>query len=115
MSKSPDNNDIVILELDRPRELKLSHKVLKRFCAATNTRLSDIEAAVDDYDNMTALIYYMLLADDPDLTPEKLDDLLDDVPIGIVLKKGAEAIAKGFGDPEKTEGKGSDGDPLEAK
>lgn len=103
MNQTPDNNDTVIIQLDRPRELKLSHKVLKRFCAATGTKLSDIEETVDDYDNMTALIYYMLLADDPDLKPEQLDDLLDAVPIGTILKKGAEAIAKGFGDPEKTE------------
>jgi len=115
MNKSPDNNDIVILELDRPRELKLSHKVLKRFCAATGSRLSDIDNTVDDYDNMTMLIYYMLLADDPDLTPEKLDDLLDDVPIGIVLKKGAEAIKKGFGEPEKAESQDNAEDPLAAK
>ena len=79
---NPENNDTVILELDRPRELRLTHKVMKRFCAATGTRLSDIETTVDDYDNMTQLIYEMLL---------------DRVPIGTILKKGAEAVKAGFG------------------
>ena len=32
---NPENNDTVILELDRPRELRLTHKVMKRFCANT--------------------------------------------------------------------------------
>ena len=69
---NPENNDTVILELDRPRELRLTHKVMKRFCTATGTRLSDIETTVDDYDNMTR-------------------------PIGTILKKGAEAVKAGFG------------------
>ena len=70
---------------------------MKRFCAATGTRLSDIETTVDDYDNMTRLVYEMLRADDPALTPEQCDDLLDRVPIGAILKKGAEAVKAGFG------------------
>lgn len=94
---NPENNDTVILELDRPRELRLTHKVMKRFCAATGTRLSDIETTVDDYDNMTRLIFEMLRAEDPALTQEQCDDLLDRVPIGTILKKGAEAVKAGFG------------------
>ena len=31
----PDENDTVIIELDRPRELKLGHKAMKRFSALT--------------------------------------------------------------------------------
>ncbi len=92
-----ENNDTVILELDRPRELRLTHRVMKRFCAVTGTKLSDIETTVDDYDNMTRLIYEMLRADDPALTQEQCDELLDRVPIGTILKKGAEAVAAGFG------------------
>lgn len=92
-----ENNDTVILELDRPRELRLTHRVMKRFCAATGTKLSDIETTVDDYANMTLLIYEMLRADDPALTQEQCDDLLDTIPVGTILKKGAEAVAAGFG------------------
>ena len=92
-----ENNDTVILELDRPRELRLTHKVMKRFCAATGTRLSDIETTVDDYDNMTRLIFEMLRAEDPALTQEQCDDLLDTIPVGTILKKGAEAVSASFG------------------
>ena len=99
-----DKNDIVILELDRPRELKFTHKVMKRYCAATGTKMTEIQEAVDDYENMTRLLYEMLRVDDPELTPEQCDDLLDLVPIGVILQKGAEAIAAGFGEMEEQEG-----------
>lgn len=107
-----ENNDIVILELDRPRELKLTHRVLKYFCAKTGLKMSQIEEAVDDYDNMTTLIYVMLLADDPELTPDKCDDLLDMVPIGTVIKACAKAIKVGFGavDEKKEDGEDASGD-----
>lgn len=104
MNKDNDKNDIVMIELDRPRELKFTHKVMKRFCAATGTKMSEIQDAVEDYDNMTRLIYEMLRREDPDLTQEQCDDLLDTVSIGLILQKGAEAIAAGFGEMEGIEG-----------
>lgn len=107
-----ENNDIVIIELDRPRTLKFTHKVMKRFCAATGAKMSDIQETVEDYNNMTLLIYEMLRAEDPELTPEQCDDLLDMVPIGTVLQKGAQAIAAGFGD-QKVGMNGDTGAPEE--
>lgn len=104
MSRANENNDIVIIELDRPRELKFTHKVMKRYCAATGAKMSDIQDSVEDYNNMTRMIYEMLRADDPDLTPEQCDDLLDLVPIGTILERGAAAIAAGFGDVEQVQG-----------
>lgn len=98
MDENKEKNDIVMIELDRPRELKFTHRVMKRFCAATGCKLSEIENTVDDYDKMILLIYEMLRAEDPDLTQEQCDDLLDKVTLGTILQKGAEAIAAGFGD-----------------
>ena len=37
-----DRNDVVILELDRPRELRLGHKALKRFSALTYCSMADM-------------------------------------------------------------------------
>jgi len=107
MKAENEKNDIVILELDRPRELKFTHKVMKRFCAATGAKMSGIQDAVEDYNNMTRLIYEMLRAEDPELTPEQCDDLLDRISIGTILQKGAEAIAAGFGELEVPEGQGN--------
>ena len=67
--------------------------------------MSEIQDAVEDYGNMTRLIYEMLRAEDRELTPEQCDDLLDAVPIGLILQKGAEAIAAGFGEADRTEGR----------
>lgn len=73
----PDKNDVVILELDRPRELRLGHKALKRFSALTGCSMQQLESEASHYDKMALLIYTMLSEDDPELTPEAVDDLID--------------------------------------
>ena len=113
-TENPEKNDVVILELDRPRPLRLTHRVLKRYLAATGIKMTEIDQSVEDYGNMTLLIYEMLRADDPELTPEKCDELLDLAPLGTILQKGADAIAAGFGEPVQPEGQqeGQTGHPL---
>ena len=80
MSKNaaaPDKNDLVILELDKPRTLRLGHKALKRFSAMTECSMVEMEKAVQRYDKLATLIYIMLSEEDPSLTPEMVDDLLE--------------------------------------
>ena len=55
-----DRNDVVILELDRPRELRLGHKALKRFSALTNCSMADMEKEIQHYDKMSCLIWVMV-------------------------------------------------------
>ena len=98
-----ENNDIVILELDRPRQLRLGHKVLKRYLAKTGLKMKQFDESVQDYENLCCLIYEMLHEEDPNLTPEACDDLLDMVPISEIYLKGAEAIKVGFGNQDETE------------
>ncbi len=81
MESRPDKNDVVILELDKPRTLRLGHKALKRFSALTECSMTDMESVVQRYDKVAALVYAMLSDEDPDLTPAQVDDLLDMVPI----------------------------------
>ena len=103
----PDENDTVIIELDRPRELKLGHKALKRFSALTGKSLAELEEAVQHYDVMAALIYVMLAVDaekhGEDLTPEQVDDLLEDVPIYQQLQLAGQAINAALVDPDAQE------------
>lgn len=101
MSKTRNVNDTVILELDRPRELRLGHKALKRFSAMTGCSMEDMEQTVNNYKDMTSLVYVMLSAEDPSLTPEAVDDLLDAVPILEILTKCTQAIAAAFGGLEE--------------
>lgn len=100
MSNLPDNNDTVILELDRPRELRLGHKALKRFSAMTGCSMDKMDAALNNYETMSALIYLMLFQEDSTLTPERVDDLLDSVPVGKIVEKCSQAITAAFDDPE---------------
>ena len=104
-----EKNDVVILELDRPRELRLGHKALKRFSALTECPMSDMDAAIQRYDKMSCLLYVMLSQDDPTLTPDMVDDLCDGVSIVKITKACSRAIEAAFADDEE-----SDGDPLEA-
>lgn len=73
----PDKNDVVILDLDRPRELRLGHKALKRFSALTGCSMQQMQGEVSRYDKLALLVYVMLSEDDPDLTPEAVDGLID--------------------------------------
>lgn len=108
-----DKNDVVILELDKPRTLRLGHKALKRFSALTACSMTDMEKAVQRYDKVAVLAYVMLSEEDPELTPEKVDDLLDMVPIKTICEKCSAAIEAAFAD-EDAERPGDGEDPLQA-
>ena len=105
-----DRNDVVIIELDRPRTLRLGHKALKRFSALTECSMTEMEAAVQRYDKMATLIYVMLSEEDPDLTPSQVDDLLDKKSIKEISEACSKAIEAAFADENAEE----DGDPLQA-
>ena len=112
-----DRNDVVILELDRPRELRLGHKALKRFSALTNCSMADMEKEIQHYDKMSCLIWVMVTEDqtahgEEMMTPEKLDDLLDAVPIPKLTNLCSKAIQAAFVDEESEAG--SEGDPPKA-
>lgn len=108
-----EHNDLVIINLDRPREVKLSHKALKRYCALTGKTLQEILNLVNDYVEMTRLLWCALLRDDPELTPEQLDDLLeqaDVLPMTVIETVGA-AVQAAFGDDDDDQ---NDEDPQTA-
>lgn len=92
-----ENNEVVIINLDRPRPLRLTNRVLKRFCSGQKVSLADIEQAIQRYDVMVTLLYEMLRIDDPDLTVEHCDDLLDMLPVGEIIETCSRAITAGFG------------------
>lgn len=113
----PDENDTIMIELDRPRELKLGHKALKRFSALTGCSMTDMEKEISHYDKMSCLLYVMLAVDaeehGEELTPAQVDDLLEPVPIQQLMELAGEAINAAFGgeDEEQPEG---ESDPLTA-
>ena len=96
-----DKNDVVIIELDRPRELRYGHKALKQLGALTG---KDIDATMDmdnlDLDTLEKIMYCGLLADaqknNEVLKLEDMEDLLDIAPFKYLVKKLQEAFEKGF-------------------
>lgn len=96
-----ENNDTVIITLDRPRELRLSHKVLKRFFALHHLTMATMDRALSNYDTMISLLLCMLQREDPDLTADRLDDLLDDIPLHCVTDAINAAVAAAFPDAEE--------------
>lgn len=110
-----ENNNTVIIELDRPRELKLSHKVMKRFMAKHKLKMSTFDVAVDEYDKASDLIYEMLKEEDPTLTVEKCDDLLDAVSLMTIMQKVAEAIKAAFPEQDEDQEQGEEENPTGKK
>lgn len=111
-------SDAVILNLDRPRELRFGHKALKTLKSLTGLNLLDIEKQLTegnlDPEVLEKMVYAGLQQDarnnDETLTLEHVADLLDEVPAYIdVITAVAQAFVKGFagnqtgnvGEPEK--------------
>lgn len=104
------NNDVVIIELDRPRELRYGYKALKTLVAMTGKNIEDIsefDFSAEDLELIEKVIYCGLLSDarknDEQLKLEDMEDLLDMKPLQYTLKKLTEAFTAAFGDPEELE------------
>lgn len=79
-----NQNDVVIIELDRPRELRYGHKALKTLVALTGLSLEEIEQApLTDLGYLEKVVYCGLLNDAKknveELKLEDMEDLLDHV------------------------------------
>lgn len=101
-----DGNDSIIIDLDRPRELKLGHKALKRFSALTGCSMKDMEREISHYDKLACLMYVMLAVDaekhGEQLTPEQVDELLEDMPVYQQMALVGRAIEMAFVDPSES-------------
>lgn len=98
-----DKNDIVILQLDRPRVLWYGHKALKTLTRMTG---KDIDAALNmnevDLDQIEVILYCGLLTDakrnNETLKLEDMEDLLDQAPKFMdIVNKMQEAFDAAFG------------------
>lgn len=95
------NNDVIILNLDRPRELRFGHKALKTYQAISGVGLDEIGKGGFDLDNIEKLIYCGLLSDGrkngDTLNLDQMEDLLDEVPLQDLIDKMTEALNASFG------------------
>ena len=96
------NNDVVIIQLDRPRELRYGHKALKTLAALTGKTLEDLENQTFNVEDIEKFIYCGLLSDarknNETLRLEDMEDLLDQAPsYQHIIEKMQEAFAAAFG------------------
>lgn len=98
-----DKNDVVIVELDRPRELRFGHKALKKLSAITGKSMEDMESEEElDFEELEQIFFYGLERDARDngetLTLEMMEDILDAAPsYAYLMEKMQEAMANAMG------------------
>lgn len=102
-----ENNTTVMIELDRVRELRFSHKAMKHWAAFTGKTLGEIEAATQSPEELEKVVFFMLEQDAVDhgevLRMEQMEDLLDSVSLGMLYEKVGEAITAAFPQAETSE------------
>ncbi|MFD1953738.1 hypothetical protein ACFSL6_17680 [Paenibacillus thailandensis] len=115
---SANNNDVVILELDRPREVRYGHKALKQLMALTGKSLENIEANDINLEEIEKYLYCGLLSDAKShgetLQLSQMEDLLDKAPRFMdIIESMQKALANAFGaefTPVQLEGNGKTGE-----
>jgi hypothetical protein len=81
------NNDMVVINLDRPRIMKFRRKELKLLEVAFKCKISKIDFDDIGVDDITKIVHIGLVHEDKDLTLEQVEDLLDetDLPFGDIV------------------------------
>lgn len=95
------NNDLIMINLDRPRMLRYGHKALKKLTSMTGKSLDNFDLDAFNFEDIEKIIYCGLLTDAKEnnetLKLEDMEDLLDLAPsYGDVLEKMETAIEAAF-------------------
>lgn len=96
-----DKNDIVIINLDRPRMLWYGHKALKTMFALTGKSFTDLNLEEMNFEDIEKILYCGLLTDakrnNEVLKLDEIEDLLDLAPFGELVEKMQESLSASFG------------------
>jgi hypothetical protein len=101
-TETNDNNDLIVVHLDRPRFVRFGHKALKQLTKLTGKKLEDMDDNDFDLADLEAIMWCGLQADAREhgetLKLEDMEDLLDKAPsfyaIMEVMQKGLEQAFK---------------------
>lgn len=96
-----DNNNVVIIELDRPREIRFGHSALKSMLATLGISLEEFEVDGGNLERLEQIMYFGLLSDarknGETLKMEDMEGLLDQASsFGEIMEKMTLAINKAF-------------------
>jgi len=97
-----DKNNVVMIELDRPREVRFGHKALKRLTADLGIDINSFEFDGSDLEQIEKIMFYALQSDahknNEQLKLEHMEDLLDQAPsYNEIIEKMSLALEKAFG------------------
>jgi hypothetical protein len=108
-----DKNDIVILNLDRPRAVWFGHKALKTLCAMTGATMNNIGDVLEmaTMEDLEKIMYCGLLTDAKNhgeaITLEEMEDLLDKAPFEDITTALNAAIVSSLGGDESKNNQGT--------
>lgn len=96
-----DKNDIVVINLDKPRNLRFGHKALKMMLASMNLDLENFEVNGGNLEEVEKIMFFGLQSDfranGENFTLADMEDLLDEAPsYSEVISKLSEAVQKAF-------------------
>ncbi len=99
-------SEYIDLTLDKPRKLRYTWRSIRRLNNEHGVNLLDLgEDAFINPDTISKMLWAGLVWDDPDLTVEMVDDLLELSKLGYISNKMGEAVAEQMSDePDPTDG-----------
>ncbi len=97
-----EKNDVVIINLDRPRVIRFGHKALKNMLAVTGKDLDNLDLENLNLEELEKIMYFGLLSDarqnNETLNLEDMEDLLDLAPtFSDITEKMIQALNIAFG------------------
>lgn len=84
--------DYILIELDRERKLKLTYKALKHYKVKFGKSLGSSSSDSNDFDieEMARILYVGLIHEDPALTFEQVEGMIDEKPLSYCISKMTE-------------------------
>ncbi|CAH1230677.1 hypothetical protein PAECIP111891_06719 [Paenibacillus allorhizoplanae] len=114
-----NNNDVIIINLDRPRVIRFGHLALKKLSAMTGLTIEQLASNDTDLEQLETIIYCGIFADalenGEELKLEQMELLLDKAPNPKhYMDKMAEALSYAYGTNQvQSEGNAQAGKPTQ--
>lgn len=102
-----DNNDLVVVHLDRPRFIRFGHKALKQLTKLTGKKIEQMDENAFDLEDLEAIMWCGLQADakehGEELKLEQMEDLLDSAKsFYVVMDAMQKGLEQAFKETEST-------------
>ena len=96
------NNDFVVIKLDKNRKLRISYKAFKAYKAHFGKSITQINMDNFDLEDVARIIFVGLIHEDPEITFEYVEELIDKASLQYCIEKMKEAINASLGNAQGT-------------